>query len=187
MYTSTRSFSRCRIRRHKATKISWTSLVTWSTRCGCEELHGSHFSWVLPHQTYPFFFHPFNLNQRSKMAIQRTGPYRALSPQVKPDINFGLGQWRLPRQQLLTCVLRDDLYSLGKRVIFEDHEEGWLHPTSGDAIVFVPDLFDFQFSSPSFIPYPNCSIQGESNWYCGGEPGRIESFEPPAHPTLKHL
>lgn len=75
----------------------------------------------------------------------------------------------LPRQQLLTCVLRDDTYSfLGKRVIFEDHEEGWLHPTSGDAIVFVPDLFDFQFSSPSFIPYPNCSIQGESNWYCGG-------------------
>jgi hypothetical protein len=118
------------------------------------------------------------------MAIQRTGPYRVLSPQVNPEFYFGLGHWRPccfrgNNNSPLTLDLRDGSYLTGKRVIFEDHEEGWLHPTSGDAIVFVPDLFDFQFSSPSFIPYPNCSIEGESNWYCDGGLRRSESFETP--------
>ena len=33
------------------------------------------------------------------------------------------------------------LLNLGKRVIFEDHEKGWLHPSEGQAVV-VCGLFD---------------------------------------------
>lgn len=54
--------------------------------------------------------------------------------------------------------------SLGKRVIFEDHENGWLHPAHGEPIVFVPDLWAHQFGNGDFVPFPNCSISGDSTW-----------------------
>lgn len=57
------------------------------------------------------------------------------------------------------------LMDMGKRVIFEDHENGWLHPAQGPAVVFTPDLWDHQFGASDFQQYPNCSIEGDADWY----------------------
>lgn len=52
----------------------------------------------------------------------------------------------------------------GKRVIFEDHEDGWLRPAHGEPLVFVPDLWVHQFGLSAFQGYPNCNISGDSTW-----------------------
>lgn len=53
---------------------------------------------------------------------------------------------------------------MGKRVIFEDHENEWNHPENGeDVIVFTPDLFA-QFHVGDFVSYPNCTVKGRGGW-----------------------
>lgn len=57
------------------------------------------------------------------------------------------------------------LLAMGKRIIVEDHEEGWMHPSEGPVVVFNPDLWAHQFSADAFFEYPNCTIEGDSDWY----------------------
>jgi hypothetical protein len=60
---------------------------------------------------------------------------------------------------------RAELLARGKRVICEDHDDGYNHPAHGDVLVFTPDLWAHQFGSADLKPFPNCSISGDSAWY----------------------
>eukprot|EP01116_Phalansterium_solitarium_P013328 TRINITY_DN306_c0_g1_i2.p1 TRINITY_DN306_c0_g1~~TRINITY_DN306_c0_g1_i2.p1 ORF type:complete len:446 (+),score=145.15 TRINITY_DN306_c0_g1_i2:527-1864(+) len=58
------------------------------------------------------------------------------------------------------------LLSMGKRVIVEDHQDGWLHPENASQVVFTPDLWAaHQFGASDLVQYPVCSIQGDTEWY----------------------
>mmetsp|Transcript_5083 Transcript_5083/g.15485 ORF Transcript_5083/g.15485 Transcript_5083/m.15485 type:complete len:462 (+) Transcript_5083:1-1386(+) len=61
---------------------------------------------------------------------------------------------------------RAELLARGKRVICEDHDDGYNHPAGGgDILVFTPDLFKHQFGTSDLTPFPNCSISGDTQWY----------------------
>lgn len=60
---------------------------------------------------------------------------------------------------------RAELLAQGKRVICEDHDDGYNHPAHGDVLVFTPDLWKHQFGSSELQPFPNCSISGDARWY----------------------
>lgn len=77
----------------------------------------------------------------------------------------------------------DELVKAGKRIIFEDHDKGYNHPSKGDVLVFASDLWKKQFGASSLAAFPNCSIGGDDGWY-GNEFVRAlstaESFGPAA-------
>lgn len=63
---------------------------------------------------------------------------------------------------------RNEFLRRGKRVLFEDHDDGWNNPAHGEEVlVFTPDLFHLQFGENDISPYPNCSIGSTTfeSWY----------------------
>lgn len=53
----------------------------------------------------------------------------------------------------------------GKRVIIENQKDDWLHPSEGEALVFAPVLWTHQFDTNDLVEYPNCTVEGDSDWY----------------------
>ncbi len=50
------------------------------------------------------------------------------------------------------------LRSIGKRLIIENNQDIWLHPTEGEVLVFYPTLWDrHQFDMNDLEEYPNCT------------------------------
>lgn len=78
---------------------------------------------------------------------------------------FGTMLWNVTDGTPLTHRV-DELLSLGKRIIIENNREEWLYPSEGKPIVFWPTLWNnHQFGPNSFVQFPNCSIDGDMDWY----------------------
>lgn len=61
-----------------------------------------------------------------------------------------------------------DLLSSGKRILFENQKEWWTKSSTNqtsDQIVFYPALWTHQFSANSLVEFPDCSIEGDHDWY----------------------
>eukprot|EP01036_Dinobryon_divergens_P034270 gene34270-44272_t len=58
-----------------------------------------------------------------------------------------------------------EMVSRGQRLVIENAKDCWLSPSAGQPIVFYPTLWSHQFSSDSFKEFPDCSVEGDSNWY----------------------
>jgi len=61
---------------------------------------------------------------------------------------------------------RRDLLNAGKRILFENQKDIWLQ-TEGSVtpVVISPVLWTHQFDENSFQEFPNCTIEGDSEWY----------------------
>lgn len=58
-----------------------------------------------------------------------------------------------------------DMAASGKRVILENQKTEWLNPSEGEALVFAPVLWKHQFNTDDLVEYPNCTVEGDSDWY----------------------
>eukprot|EP00658_Telonema_sp_P-2_P015771 TRINITY_DN1608_c0_g4_i7.p1 TRINITY_DN1608_c0_g4~~TRINITY_DN1608_c0_g4_i7.p1 ORF type:complete len:506 (+),score=98.03 TRINITY_DN1608_c0_g4_i7:125-1642(+) len=80
---------------------------------------------------------------------------------------FGTTIWGVADGDPLAASRREFLRR-GKRVVFENHADGWKKTAHGEPIlVFTPDLWSHQFGNSSLHAFPNCSIDSDphSNWY----------------------
>ena len=62
---------------------------------------------------------------------------------------------------------RRELLAAGKRVLVEDHDDGWNRPApgaNGRVLIFTPDLWSHQFGADALAPYPDCAIEGDAAW-----------------------
>ena len=57
-----------------------------------------------------------------------------------------------------------DLLLMGKRIIFENLKDCCWTEVS-EQIVFTPPLWTHQFKADEMMEFPNCSIQGDGEWY----------------------
>lgn len=60
---------------------------------------------------------------------------------------------------------RKQLLDMGKRIIFENQKDIWLTPDEGEPLVFAPVFWTHQFGGDALVEFPNCSIEGDNNWY----------------------
>jgi hypothetical protein len=61
-----------------------------------------------------------------------------------------------------------DMLAMGKRIMFENQKEWWTNSSTNqtsDQIVFYPALWSHQFSADSLQEFPDCSVEGDKNWY----------------------
>ncbi len=55
----------------------------------------------------------------------------------------------------------NSLVASGKRLIIENNQDVWLHPSSGEVLVFYPTLWSHQFDTADLQEFPDCT--GESH------------------------
>jgi hypothetical protein len=58
-----------------------------------------------------------------------------------------------------------ELLGMGKRLFIENAKECWSKPASGEQVVFYPTLWTHQFSAGELLEFPDCSVEGDTNWY----------------------
>lgn len=61
----------------------------------------------------------------------------------------------------------DKLLASKQRLVIENNKECWTKVAEGDSpVVFYPTLWnEHQFSSGELMEFPNCAVEGDSNWY----------------------
>jgi hypothetical protein len=60
----------------------------------------------------------------------------------------------------------NDLLTMGKRILFENMNDCWTKSTDSETIVFTPPLWmAHQFKKDEMTEFPDCSVQGDKEWY----------------------
>ncbi|KAJ1417561.1 hypothetical protein B484DRAFT_400793 [Ochromonadaceae sp. CCMP2298] len=77
---------------------------------------------------------------------------------------FGNLLWPASRGSPLQQTVQS-LLSANTRVMIENAKECWAHPSEGEQLVFYPTLWTHQFSASSLQQFPNCTVEGDNDWY----------------------
>jgi hypothetical protein len=125
-----------------------------------------HFSDVL-NEVKTWMMLPENLDQ---MVVLYLDTKFFISPEHVTSANneilsiFGDMLWKYSEGSPLQLTV-NQLLTKGKRVMIENQREEWIHPSEGEAIVFYPAIWTHQFSPSELGEFPDCSVEGDYDWY----------------------